>query len=75
MTPDEISEMINDLLDDLPLQEQVLIANMSEFDVSVLQAVFGRYIKSLAGADEDPDEILIRLWEQLQKTHRLRVVK
>ena len=75
MTPDEISEIINDLLDDLPLQEQVLIANMSQFDVSVLQAVFGKYVKVLVGTDEDPDEILTRLWEQLQKTHKLRVVK
>ena len=77
MTPEEITEIINDLLDDLPLQEQVLIANMSEFDVSVLQAGLGRYIQKLAGVadDDNPEDILTGLWERLRKTHKLRVVK
>jgi flagellar motor switch protein FliG len=71
----QIDEIVDELLDDLPLQEQVIIANMSEFDVSVLQTVFGKYINALVGTDDDPDEILVQLWERLRKTHKLRVVR
>jgi hypothetical protein len=53
---------------------QVKIANMDEFDVEVLQAVFEKYIIVRAGLE--PEANLVKAaWEKLRRSHKLRAVK
>jgi hypothetical protein len=66
--------IIDDFFSDLPLKEQVLIANMDYEDISILQSVFNLYIRSKIDSEPD-DEMMFRLWERLQSTHKLRAVK
>ncbi|MFC1488582.1 hypothetical protein ACFL6B_01910 [Thermodesulfobacteriota bacterium] len=73
---DTLNQIIDDILSDLPLKEQVALANMSETDAEVLQQVFGLYVlRKIEGKDEEYQSVMKELWKRLQETHKLRVVK
>ena len=75
---DLIEQIIDEILYDLPLKEQVAIANMSEQDAEVLQQVLGLYIRSkidIKAGDTEYHSVMKELWKRLQKTHKLRIVK
>ncbi len=69
---DELSQIISEL----PLKERVSLANLNKEDVDTLQHVFDLYIRNKADhEDGEYANIMNKLWEQLQETHRLRVIK
>ena len=73
---DTLDKIIDEIISELPLEERVSLANMDKENVEVLQSVFDLYIKSkIVPEDEEYNVIMKALWEKLQKTHRVRVVK
>jgi putative molybdenum carrier protein len=74
---DDIDQIVEDIISELPLGEKVSMANMDKEAVEVLQSVFDLYIKSKIGSEHEEEYTLIMkaLWERLQDTHRLKVVK
>jgi nucleoid DNA-binding protein len=79
---DLIDSMVSDVINQLSLQEKVKIANLSQFDVHVLEATMGKYLKHRGGKllDSEKDikeinSILREVWKRLRETHRLKVVK
>ena len=74
---DDIGQIIEDIISELPLGEKVSMAHMDKEAVEVLQSVFERYIKSKIGSEHEEEYTVIMkaLWERLQDTHRLKVVK
>jgi nucleoid DNA-binding protein len=82
LDPDLIDSMVTDVINLLSLKDKVKIANLSQFDVHVLEATMGKYLKHRGGklldAEKDIKEvnaILREVWKRLRKTHKLRVVK
>jgi len=73
---DTISQIVDEIISQMPLEERVSLANMKQKDVEVLQGVFDLYIRSKVDADdEDYEHIIHELWKRVRETHRLRVVK
>jgi hypothetical protein len=73
---DTITQIVDEILAEMPLEERVALANMQEEDVDSLKDLFDLYIRSKADPDDDDYEIIMHeLWERLKKTHRLRAVK
>ena len=73
---DTISQIVDEIISQLPLEERVSLANMKEKDIEVLQGVFDLYIRSKVDPeDEEYEHIMHELWKRVRETHRLRVVK
>ncbi len=73
---DTLDQIVDEIISELPLEEMVSLANVDEKNVELLQSIFDLYIKSkIVPEDEEYNVIMKTLWEKLQKTHRLRVVK
>ena len=74
---DDIDQIVEEILSELPFKEKVSMANMHKEAVEVLQSVFDLYIKSKIGSESEEEYTVIMkaLWERLQNTHRLKVVK
>ena len=73
---DTLDQIVDEIISELPLEEKMSLANMGEDNIEVLQSVFDLYIRSkIDPEDEEYTDIMKALWEKLQKTHRLRVVK
>jgi hypothetical protein len=73
---DTLGQIIDEIISELPLEERVSLANMDEENIEVLQSVFDLYIRSKIDPEEEEYNVIMKaLWEKLQKTHRLRVVK
>ncbi len=71
-----LNQIVNEIISELPLEERVSLANMDEENIEVLQSVFDLYIRNKIDPEDDEYTVIIKtLWEKLQKTHRLRVVK
>ncbi len=69
-------QIIDEIIDELPLKDRVLVANMNKEAVEVLESVFDLYIRSkIDPEDEEYTNIMEKLWERLRETHGLRVVK
>jgi len=74
---DDINQIVEEIISELPLGEKVSMANMDKEAVEVLQSVFDLYIKNKIGSEHEEEYTVIMkaLWERLQDTHRLKVVK
>ena len=73
---DDIDQIVEEILSELPLKEKASMANMDKEAVEVLQSVFDLYIKNKIGAESEEYTVIMKaLWERLQNTHRLKVVK
>jgi hypothetical protein len=73
-----ITQVIEEIVSGLPLDERVKTANLDEDDIELLQYVFDVYVRSRVGEDfedDDAKDIMNRSWERLKKTHKLRAVK
>jgi len=72
-----MSDIIDEIIADLPLKERNSIANMDEIDVEILQSVFEFYIQSKIGLSEYKERIdfMRQLADKLKKTHKLRIVQ
>ena len=73
---DNLDQIIDEIISELPLEEKVSLANVDEENVEVLQSVLDLYIRSKIDPEDDEYTVIMKaLWKKLQKTHRLRVVK
>ena len=73
-----VDEIIEEIISELPLKERVAIANMNKEHVEMLKNVFNKYVRGKTDTEVDDSEytnIMNKLWEKLQKTYKLRVVK
>jgi len=73
---DNVYQIVDEIISQMPLEERVSLANMKEKDIEVLQGVFDLYIRSKVDPeDEEYEHIMHELWNRVRETHRLRVVK
>lgn len=73
---DNIDQIVDEILSEMPLEERVSLANMEKKEVKVLQGVFDLYIRNKVDPDnEEYENIMYELWDKVRGTHRLRVVK
>lgn len=72
----DMDRIVADILSGMSLKEKALIAHMNEKSLPYLQYAFDVYISRDIGDDpETGREIMKRLWQTLQKTHRIRIVR
>jgi len=73
----DIDQIVEKIISELPLGEKVSMANMNKEAVEILQSVFDLYIKSKIGSESEEEYTVIMkaLWDRLQETHKLRVIK
>ena len=72
----DIDRIVADILSAMPLKEKSLIANMDEKSLPYLQYAFDVYISRKIGDDpETGREVMKRIWQTLQDTHRIRLVR
>ena len=70
-----IDQIVRDILADMPLKEKAIIANLDEDKVPYLQYAFDVCIRGQLGEDDEMGkDVMHRIWEVLQETHRLRCV-
>ena len=75
-TPGDLDRMVYEIISAMSLKEKSLIANMDEKSLPYLQYAFDVYISRSGG--DDPEigrKIMRRVWQVLQATHRIRLVK
>jgi len=73
---DTISQIVDEIISQMPLEERVSLANMKKKDVEILQGIFDLYIRNkIDPEDEDYENIMHELWKRVRETHLLRVVK
>ena len=65
--PNDIDQIVEDIISQLPLKEKTSMANMEKDSVEVLQSVFDLYIKNKIGSEyeEEYTVIMKTLWERL----------
>jgi hypothetical protein len=71
-----MQQIVADILSGMSLKEKSLIAHMDEKSLPYLQYAFDVYISKDAG--DDPEigrKIMKRVWQTLQETHRIRIVR
>jgi len=74
--PSNIDQIVQGILSDMSLKEKAAIANLDEDKVPLLQYAFDVYNKDHFGFnDEMSKDVMHRIWEVLQETHRVRRVK
>ncbi len=69
-------DLIDETIEELPLEKKIEMARMDGGDIRVLQQGLGRYIAGII--DSDPDDlhdVIIEMWKRLRETHGLRVIK
>ena len=71
-----LDQIVRDILADMPLKEKAAIANLPEDKVPYLQYAFDGCIRGQLGKDDEMGkDVMHRIWEVLQETHRVRCVK
>lgn len=74
-----VEKVVNEIISEMSLKEKSSIAKMNEDTIDSLASVFRPHIKNKIGVepeDENEYSLIIRtLWEKLQSTHKLRIVK
>ena len=76
LPPRDMQRIVADILSGMSLKEKSLIAHMDEKSLPYLQYAFDVYISK--GAEDDQEigrEIMKRVWQELQETHRIRIVR
>ena len=74
--PLDMQLIVADILSGMSLKEKSLIAHMDEKSLPYLQYAFDVYISK--GAGDDPQtgrETMKHVWQTLQQTHRIRIVR
>jgi hypothetical protein len=76
---DTVSQIVDEILSEMPLEGRVSLANMNKEDVEVLQGVFDLYVRNKIESEDSEDmeyeNIMNKIWNRLRETHSLRVVK
>ena len=74
--PDNVSQMVDEIISEMPLEEKVSLANMKQKDIEALQGVFDLYIRDkIESEDMEYEDIMHELWKRVRETHLLRIVK
>jgi len=74
--PSKIDEMVQEFLADMSLKEKAAIANLDEDKVPYLQHAFDACVHSQLGDDDEMSKnVMHRIWEVLQETHRIRILQ
>ena len=74
--PDNVFQIVDEIISEMPLEEKVSLANMKQKDVEVLQGIFDLYIRDkIESEDMEYEDIMHELWKRVRETHLLRVVK
>lgn len=72
----DLERVVADILSSMSLKEKSLIANMDEKSLPYLQYAFDIYISRRIGDDPKTGrDIMVRIWQTLQETHRIRLVR
>jgi hypothetical protein len=74
LSADEIQEIIDDIIETIPLRDLVSLANLDEAAVKILQQALGLYLRRHHADEKEIPEIMEALWQRVKETHRLRVV-
>ncbi|WP_319409480.1 hypothetical protein [uncultured Desulfosarcina sp.] len=75
-TTNEIDQIVQEILEDKSLKEKADIANLEEKDILHFQDLFDTYISGqLCQDNEIGKDVMNRVWEVLQETHRIRSEK
>jgi hypothetical protein len=75
-TTNEIDQIVQEILEDMSLKEKAEIANLEENDILHFQDLFDTYISGQLGqGDKMGKDVMNRIWQLLQETHRVRCVK
>ena len=73
---EQMQRMVSEILAGMSLKEKSLIAHMNARSLPYLQYAFDIYIDRQIGNDPELGRELIQLlWQRLQKTHRIRLVR
>lgn len=65
---------VDQIINDLPLNERVAIANMNNLDINILQAILEKFIYEKDGVM--PERMMMAaVWKKLKETHKIRAVK
>ena len=72
--PDYSDKIISEILELLSFREKHFFAYMDESSADKLQYIFEKYIEGKWGLCVDGEDIIKRVWAELCKTHRLRIV-
>jgi len=73
---DTISQIIDEILSEMPLEERVVLANMSKKDVKILQGVIDLYFRDkIESEDMEYEDLMHELWKKVRETHLLKRVK
>jgi len=74
--PDNVFQIVDEIISEMPLEEKALLANMKKKDVEALQGIFDLYIRDkVESEDMEYEDIMHELWKRVRETHLLRVVK
>ena len=72
----DMQQIVAHILSGMSLKEKSLIAHMDAKSLPYLQYAFDVYISKDAGDDPETGmEIMRRVWQTLQETHRIRIVR
>jgi len=73
---DTISQIVDEILSEMPLEERVVLANMSKKDVKILQGVIDLYFRDkIESEDMEYEDLMHELWKKVRETHLLKRVK
>ena len=69
-------QFVDEIISEMPLKERVSLAHMKREDVETLQSVFNLYVRDrIESEDMEYEDIMNKIWNRLQETHKLRVVE
>ena len=74
--PTDIDPIVQEILSDMSMKEKADIANLDEEDILHFHDLFDACFSGRLGLnDETGKDVIVRIWQVLQETHRIRIVK
>ena len=73
--PEETENIVQEILEDLPLREKSVIANMNAIELDTLQTILDRYVEGKGLRIRDGKGVMKEVWNRLRESHRLKLVK
>ncbi|MCP3954442.1 MAG: hypothetical protein GY697_19835, partial [Desulfobacterales bacterium] len=73
--PEETKSIVAEILEDLPLREKSIIANMNAIELDTLQTILDRFVEGKGIRIRDGKEVMKTVWNHLQESHRLKLIK
>ncbi len=72
--PEVTEEIANEILEDLPLREKSIIANMNTIELDTLQTILDRYVEGKGVHIRDGKGVMRTVWKRLRDSHRLKLI-